>query len=259
MKLNVIALVYWIALCVSNVMSLNTTSMDYVVGTSHYHKENTVDLSRFTQLLHNHLLFDHYEQAFHQLSRKISMQFRDSIHVKMKKTSKVDVIVSPVDVQVLKRQLRGAVGSFVEDKLPYILNNRYKVSNLQSELDTIIYHHCPHLPNNGVTYDCLSENREGLLMEIQSYTNKHIQSTLSLINQDDLPKLFEKTRAQISGILTHFNKHTMTDHRLELKNKQFADRVWITDEMIDEFISIINHTDSEEENSSIMYFSQLSR
>lgn len=87
-------------------------------------QKTDVDISRFTQLLSNHLLFDHFDKAYYQLSRKISFQFRDAIQVKVKKikskttvsavtetTSASKAIVSPpVDVQILKRQLKGAVG-----------------------------------------------------------------------------------------------------------------------------------------------------
>lgn len=77
-----------------------------------------MDINRFTQLLSNHLLFDHLDKAYLQLSRRISFQFRDAIQVKVKKmkpqktitTMKATVMIPPVDVQILKRQLKGAVG-----------------------------------------------------------------------------------------------------------------------------------------------------
>lgn len=92
-------------------------------------QNDDVDMNRFTQLLSNHLLFDHFDKAYLQLSKKISFQFRDAIQVKVKKikskkssksssirsssisTAAAAVIVPPpVDVQILKRQLKGAVG-----------------------------------------------------------------------------------------------------------------------------------------------------
>jgi hypothetical protein len=69
----------------------------------------SVDKNQFTQLLSNHLLLDHYDKALSQLSKKISRQFRDAIQVKVKRLTKKKVN-TPVDVQVLKRQLKGAVG-----------------------------------------------------------------------------------------------------------------------------------------------------
>lgn len=88
-----------------------------------------VDINRFTQLLSNHLLLDHFQKAYSQLSKKISLQFRDAIGLRVRKikskhakdlTSTTTTTSSqqtskllqqpPVDVQMLKRQIRGAVG-----------------------------------------------------------------------------------------------------------------------------------------------------
>lgn len=70
-----------------------------------------IDVNKFTQLLSNHLLFDHFDKAYVQLSRKISLQFRDAIHVRVKKVkNQEESLETPVDIQILKRQLKGAVG-----------------------------------------------------------------------------------------------------------------------------------------------------
>mgnify|MGYP004491101607 CR=1 FL=1 len=69
-----------------------------------------VDLNRFTQLLSNHLLYEHIDKAYLQLSKKISSKFRNAIQVKVKRVSDSQKIIIPVDVQILKRQLKGAVG-----------------------------------------------------------------------------------------------------------------------------------------------------
>ncbi|KAI8387549.1 hypothetical protein BD560DRAFT_382834 [Blakeslea trispora] len=222
-----------------------------------------VDTARFTRLLSNHLLFDHFDKAYSQLAKKISYQFRDAIHVKVKKTKskssmpKDVMLLPPVDVQILKRQLKGAVGSFIEDKLPAILTNRYNVSTLQNYIDQLLRHHCPQEEH---MHQCILVNKELILTQVRHYTTQELQSTLLKVNEFDLPRLFEKTRAQISGILIHFNQHTMDSehHRLELKIKtvpsnstlpdtlENRSRDWITSEMMLDFISTINHTDTEE-------------
>jgi hypothetical protein len=98
-----------------------------------------VDINRFTQLLSNHLLFDHFDKAYLQLSRKISFQFRDAIQVRVKKiktskskepvTNKAAAVIitpPPVDVQILKRQLKGAVGcEFLVLIIVYIITEVY--------------------------------------------------------------------------------------------------------------------------------------
>lgn len=103
----------------------STTSSNTFCAANEQQIDNTVnevvDINRFTQLLSNHLLFDHFDKAYLQLSRKISFSFRDAIQVRVKKvktkskdittaTNTAVVITPPVDVQILKRQLKGAVG-----------------------------------------------------------------------------------------------------------------------------------------------------
>ncbi|CEP14184.1 hypothetical protein [Parasitella parasitica] len=259
-------------------------------------------MNRFTQLLANHLLFDHFDKAYFQLSRKISFQFRDAIQVKVKKikskgsnsrtssssnnspTSTAAAVPPPVDVQILKRQLKGAVGSFVEDKLPAILTNRYNVTSLQNQLDELLYQYCPSVHKKlgrMISYQCLLDNQELFFQDVYTYTTYELQSTLLKVNEYDLPRLFEKTRAQISGILIHFNQHTLDRnyHRLELKikaakastvplddtslslpasyysNSKF--RNWISPEMILDFIATVTHTDKEE-GFTIQHFIDLS-
>lgn len=77
-----------------------------------YAQQQNIDVNKFTQLLSNHLLFEHFDKAYVQLARKISLQFRDAIHVRVKKVKKSqqETFETPVDIQILKRQLKGAVG-----------------------------------------------------------------------------------------------------------------------------------------------------
>ncbi|KAI8363851.1 hypothetical protein EDC96DRAFT_213178 [Choanephora cucurbitarum] len=213
--------------------------------------QQTVDTARFSRLLSNHLLFDHFDKAYTQLAKKISYQFRDAIQVKVKKiksSAPKDVMLPPVDVQILKRQLKGAVGSFIEDKLPAILTNRYDVSTLQNHIDQLLRSYCPQEERM-----CILEHKDIILRQVLLYTTQELQLTLYKVNDFDLPRLFEKTRAQISGILIHFNQHTMDSkyHRLELKiksahNTSLPVADWITPEMMQDFISTIHHTDTEE-------------
>ncbi|EIE92508.1 hypothetical protein RO3G_17106 [Rhizopus delemar RA 99-880] len=221
----------------------------------------TVDLNRFTQLLSNHLLYEHIDKAYSQLSRKISLQFRNAIHVKVKKVPNSQKIIVPVDVQILKRQLKGAVGSFIEDKLPSMLTTRHDINNLQNQLDGLIYEYCSHSisQNAAISQLCLLENQNKLLSRMHEYMNQQVRDILQQVNEFDLPRLFEKTRAQMSGILIHFNQHTMDPlhHKLELKQKYSNDHYWITNDMIQEFISILNH--AEEEENNIQHFIDLSK
>ncbi|KAI8970319.1 hypothetical protein BDF20DRAFT_826510 [Mycotypha africana] len=196
--------------------------------------DTTFDVHKFIQLFAQHLLMDHYDKAYTQLSKRISFQFRDAIQLRIKKikkplddkaeeedqnkaAQKTTKVPSPVDVQILKRQLKGAVGSFIEDKLPILLLDKYNTTRLQTHLHETILRYCPdaHPP-------CILDHTDPFLKELEHYTAKECQDTLIQLNDVDLPRLFEKTRAQISGILVHFNQHTMDQnlHTLELRVKK---------------------------------------
>lgn len=89
--------------------------------------------------------------------------------------------------------------------------------------------------------------------------NQHVHDILIGVNEYDLPKLFEKIRAQISEILAHFNQNTMNPfhHQLEWYNTYNKDAFWITSDMIQEFVSIINHAEEEENNiRRLLYLSK---
>lgn len=112
-----------------------------------------------------------------------------------------------------------------------------------------------------VSQQCLLDNRELFLSEIDRYTTQELELTLLQVNEFDLPRLFEKTRAQISGILIHFNQDIMDKnyYRLELKIKKtrMIRNDWITPQMVEEFIATVNHTDNEQDHS-IQHFLELS-
>lgn len=136
-----ISLIWAISLVFASSFASNVDlSNTFLLQTNDNNQNHNIDVHRFTQLLSNHLLFDHFDKAYLQLSRKISFQFRDAIQVKVKKikskgssssrsmsstsTAAAAVVIQPpVDVQILKRQLKGAVGCkyffFFSFCLPY--------------------------------------------------------------------------------------------------------------------------------------------
>ncbi|CAO3697970.1 unnamed protein product [Rhizopus stolonifer] len=211
----------------------------------------SVDLNRFSHLLSNHFIYEHFDKAYSQLARRVSLKFRNSVQIKLKKESNTQNITSPVDVQILTRQLKGAVSSFIEDKLLAILT-RHDTTHLQNQLDSLIYDHCSHsiYKNVLMSPSCLLEHQDIFLLKIHEYMNQHVHDILIGVNEYDMPRLFEKTRAQISEILIHFNQNTMNPfhHQLEWYHTYNKDTFWITSDMIQEFISIINHAEEEENN-----------
>jgi hypothetical protein len=79
-----------------------------------------VDINRFAQLLSIHLLFDHFENAVANLSKKVSRRFQETIqfsilHGNGDSNILTDDATGPsndltFDIEVLKGQIRGAVG-----------------------------------------------------------------------------------------------------------------------------------------------------
>lgn len=79
-----------------------------------------VDLNRFSQLLSVHLLFDHFENAVANLSKKVSRRFQETIQFSiLYGNGDSDIITDDsinmsnemtFDIQVLKGQIQGAVG-----------------------------------------------------------------------------------------------------------------------------------------------------
>ncbi|KAF7730263.1 hypothetical protein EC973_002506 [Apophysomyces ossiformis] len=210
----------------------------YVVNDQEYE----VDTSRFAQLLSTHLLFDHLETAFSLLSKNISLHFQDAIQVNVKSPESVDNGSSSVDVEILKGQLRGAVGSYIEDKLPSMWNEHASAldkSSLQGFIEYTVHQFCSNREQTSkqeaeikeeekeeeiepqetelpyasadrpitVPNVCLERNSVSFFALLRQYIATHIRHTLSDMMYDDLPVLFASTRDQVLGILEHFNRH----------------------------------------------------
>lgn len=74
-----------------------------------------VDIHRFAHLLSTHLWFDHLETTFGHLSKQISRRFHDWVRIDTQPLVVAnppdnDDACSPVDLQILKGQIKGAVG-----------------------------------------------------------------------------------------------------------------------------------------------------
>ncbi|ORZ00158.1 hypothetical protein BCR43DRAFT_484766 [Syncephalastrum racemosum] len=199
-----------------------------------------VDVNRFAQLLSTHLLFDHLDHAFFMLSKKISVQFRDSFQVSVQTadTTEDHDPSSSVDVQILKGQLQGAVGSFVEDKLPNVWSQRASAldrSALQSYIESVVMRLCATSPENfpseshpfvrppdnggnpadaanqpfTVASTCLNTHARQFLSSIDRYVSNHVKRTMTDIVSYELPGLYSITRSQVNDILKHFNEYIL--------------------------------------------------
>ncbi|KAI7878821.1 hypothetical protein K492DRAFT_3224 [Lichtheimia hyalospora FSU 10163] len=186
------------------------------------------DLSLYAQLLSTHLARDHVDTAFYTMSKQISTQFRDALEVLGEEQLEP---ISAVDVQILRRQLRGAVGSYIEDKLPTAWNRHdpYMLSStlLASFIEKTVLEYCVENNKHGnhsiidhdskvISSQCLDEPRDRqLLSAIDRYIKTHIQRTITAMAQDELPILLDTTQHQVTDVLTHFKR--MTGCQLELK------------------------------------------
>ncbi|KAG2216985.1 hypothetical protein INT45_007670 [Circinella minor] len=222
----------------------------------------SVDVSRYAQLLSTHLLFDHLDNAFYMLSKKISLQFRNSIQVNVNLTPQsqqeiqtqendLSSLSSPVDVQILKGQLKGAVGSFIEDKFPVVWS-RHAVAldraSLQSYIEHVVYKLCPeqqqeqeqeqeqqrqsedqqknsfndnndndmsstdNIPTSTtVSNICLESHAQQFLSSIDRYLGNHVKRTMADIVSYELPILFDTTRIQVQDIVKHFNQQVLSE------------------------------------------------
>lgn len=93
---------------------------DHPATTKEIEDDFQVDLNRFSQLLSVHLLFDHFENAVANLSKKVSRRFQETIQFSiLYGNGDSDIITDDsnsitnemtFDIQVLKGQIRGAVG-----------------------------------------------------------------------------------------------------------------------------------------------------
>ncbi|KAI7859022.1 hypothetical protein BDC45DRAFT_498132 [Circinella umbellata] len=271
--------------------TINPESFDTTIpitSTTNNDELFSVDVGRYAQLLSTHLLFDHLDNAFYMLSKKISLQFRNSIQVNVnltpqsqqeKQTQESDLssLSSPVDVQILKGQLKGAVGSFIEDKFPAVWS-RHAVAlgraSLQSYIEHVVYKLCPEqqqkqeqeqnqqqnsFSNNNandndmsstnniptsttVSNICLESHAQQFLSSIDRYLGNHVKRTMADIVSYELPVLFDTTRIQVQDIVKHFNQQVLSeqDDHLELVLEADHTEWWVPAE-VNEVLETVVH------------------
>ncbi|KAG0166090.1 hypothetical protein DFQ28_008071 [Apophysomyces sp. BC1034] len=250
--------------------------------------EFDVDTVRFAQLLSTHLLFDHLETAFTLLSKKISLHFQEAIQVNVRSLESVESGSSSVDVEILKGQLKGAVGSYIEDKLPAMWNEHASAldkSSLQGFIEYTVHRVCPagdplEEDEDEPLYDmidkpatvsssCLETNSPAFFASLKRYIGRHIRHTLSDMMYDDLPVLFDTTRNQVYGILAHFNHYVQISSRdVELTlTLGEMDHTWLASPaQLNEILATVAHLSNEDTDGSqtdpvqsIRHFATLAR
>ncbi|KAI8343269.1 hypothetical protein BC941DRAFT_465434 [Chlamydoabsidia padenii] len=175
-----------------------------------------LDIQLLTQHLSNQLLFDHIEPLVFQVSQSIATTFRTSMtlhsipHHEALMVTQQDTIqdVIPVDLDLLLGQLQGAVGSFLEDKLPGLWNRQLiqiDRTTLQTRLETRFLTTC----SSSTT--CLIDS----LDEIERDLIQHELTPAWLaILHTDLPILFHAAQTQVHGVLSLFDPPPLHTYQL---------------------------------------------
>ncbi|CDH50419.1 hypothetical protein RO3G_17106 [Lichtheimia corymbifera JMRC:FSU:9682] len=182
-----------------------------------------LDVHRFSHIVSTHLLFDHVDTTMKMFSRTISNRFREEIQIDSMGAN--DTRCLPLDVQLLKGQISGAIGSYIEDKLPSVWNEHAKALD-KTSLEYLIEHFardlCP--PSNVVLNQCLAEHGQQLLSYISHHIAEQLRTTISHIVQHDIPHLFETTQTQVASLLLHFNHPGC---HLELNHSSNNNPTWL--------------------------------
>ncbi|KAI8374225.1 uncharacterized protein BYT42DRAFT_575523 [Radiomyces spectabilis] len=227
--------------------------------------EFSVDLNLFSQLLSTHLLFDHLDNTLNLLSKKISRHFQEAIHITVKVRNVDPGSSTSVDMQILEGQLKGAVGSYIEDQLPELWNLHTSALDkiaLQSYIEQIALQLCNVEPSsstvpfhtdntqyvtrmNFVSNTCLTQHSHQFLSSLDRYIGNNIKYSMTDMIKDDLPNLYESTRIQVQGILNHFNEFLVSTNQLELSQDQVPatiDTHWLDSPAeMDEILQTVDH------------------
>ncbi|KAI8346891.1 hypothetical protein EDC96DRAFT_578255 [Choanephora cucurbitarum] len=178
-----------------------------------YNKPYLIDMQHYSQLYSTHLIFEHLDGTLSNLTKRISYHLQDLIQVTIEPLSPKDDFV--VDIELLKGQLQGAVGSFVEDSLPNIWNTRAAVidrSFLSSHIESITREHCPVQNGNYLTSTCIISQSPKIIYQVDQYIENHLKQIIRTIVMQDLPPLFRTTQDHVNGILGHFNHYIVQNN-----------------------------------------------
>ncbi|KAI8582955.1 hypothetical protein K450DRAFT_225626 [Umbelopsis ramanniana AG] len=262
-----------------------------------------VDINRFAQLLSVHLLFDHFENAVTNLSKKVSRRFQETIQFSiLYGNGDSDIITEEsigsgnemtFDIQVLKGQIRGAVGckykflpvtnpppfnlliwlsAFIEDNLPnvwYQHATSLDKASLQQQIRQITMSLCGPYSNkeDTVLYSCIAEHSNQLQSQMDRFVGKNLDRTLAFVTKRELPRLFEATASEVHSVLLYFNRHVLlsSDKRLQIqlaRQAEATEEEWIRKEVGDVFEAAAHWehgSDEDQTVNSVAKFAQLAK
>lgn len=181
-----------------------------------------VDIHRFSTQFSTHLLFDHIDGSLSTLSKRISLHFQDLVQVSSPTLELNNTFV--VDVDLLKGQLQGAVGSFIEDSLPAIWSARGTAidkASLSNYVERVTKRYCQPHDRDVISSTCIEYNARPIVADVDRYIRSHLFDIIQVIVQEDLPPLFSTTQSHVNGILAHFS-HTITAAKKKINTNSFV-------------------------------------
>ncbi|KAI8099417.1 uncharacterized protein BX664DRAFT_321201 [Halteromyces radiatus] len=231
-----------------------------------------LDLNRFVQLLSSHIMVEHLENAVISLSKILAAQIQDSVQLITEQYTPLysidqkqqqwihtdDGNNEDVDVRLLREQLRGAVGSYVEDQLPSMWYGHSSFAALDSSalrlfMESTLLEYCPAITteqpleqNVMISHECFQKNAMDFSTKVDGYIKQHMQTTLMDIVQQDLPQLLHLTDNHIRAILHHFNTFLLPPHsQLQMSFLSLQDHPdWSNMNNINDILDFINDGDN---------------
>ncbi|KAI8099746.1 uncharacterized protein BX664DRAFT_322029 [Halteromyces radiatus] len=166
-----------------------------------------VDIHAWAQIVSTHFLFDHVDPSVYQLSQHIASTIRTSLTLDIYDNSidhndGNDTFMTRVDLNVLLGQLQGAVGSFLEDKLPGIWNRHLSQVNrntLQTMVQEEMERQCPRH-----NYRCLHQQGATTTSTMETYLQAQVEQAWNSLISTDLPPLVEAAKTQVHGVVDLF-------------------------------------------------------
>ncbi|KAI8065857.1 hypothetical protein BC940DRAFT_303047 [Gongronella butleri] len=245
-----------------------------------FHHAN-VDVHRFVSLLASHVVVEHLDSAASVLAKHLSVQIQDAVQLSSDPLAvhpptmilASDWVNDQVDVRLLHEQLRGAVGSYVQDQMPHLWNRHsaaaaLNITPLHDTMTATLVDYCPPIDSEStsavITYACLSEHAVAFLSSMDDYMKDHLHNTLTRLVQTDIPTLLTMANHHVDAILQHFNMYLLPPHtQLHFNFMSLQDQIqtWASSSNINQVLDTIasSETNSDALIVSISHYAMQAR
>ncbi|CEG63419.1 hypothetical protein RMATCC62417_00563 [Rhizopus microsporus] len=172
-----------------------------------------IQIEHFAQLIATHWQFDHLDTIITKTYRTIAEQFQK--HIQVSSTSSSDsrqhTFASPdnlMDLEILHAQIFGAIQAHTEGNLPLAwdrLADKLGRPALESYIRTKALEYCKVAPDL-VSSTCLQQNAVKLSLEMDEYIRDNLREIYTILDNETLPVLLEKTSKDLMKLLEYFNR-----------------------------------------------------